>query len=144
MPRRTPKGNRRNGSGAACKGPSEKIAASSGSAQTSAEDIGSDPSSEDLIFPDDLVGEGIRDMPGPVPSPIHGSALGDLSDPGTGTLPHLSNVNLFLNNVSFLGYDWIEGLRKLSLSGQTETPLSFPVHHVNADAVLGLVLMMLF
>ena len=45
LPGRTPKGNRRNGSGAACKGPSKKIAASSGSAQTSAEDIGSDPSS---------------------------------------------------------------------------------------------------
>ena len=137
LPARTPKASRRNGSGAANKGPSEKIGASSGSAQTSAEDFGSDPSSEDLVFPDDLLVDATRDFPVPdsILTPV--SAAGDLPDPGTLTPPHLSNVNLFLNNVSFLGYDWIEGLRKLSLSGQPGFPLSFPVHCVNDEAAWG-------
>ena len=33
------------------------------------------------------------------------------------------NIKLFLNNVSFLGFDWIEGLRKLSLSGRASSSL---------------------
>ena len=76
-------------------------------------------------------------MPAQASPPLLGPAPGDHSGPGTSTLPLLSNVNLFLNNVSFLGYDWIEGLRKLSLSGQNGIPLSIPVHHVIANADPG-------
>ena len=137
LPGRFVNGSTRKGYGIERKGPSQKIEASSGTTQTSADELGSDPSSEELIFPNVMVDEGIRDSPAQVSPPLLGLAPGDHSCPGTPTLPLLSNVNLFLNNVSFLGYDWIEGLRKLPLSGQNGIPLSIPVHHVTADVVPG-------
>ena len=44
---------------------------------------------------------------------------------------------MFLNNVSFLGFDWIEGLRNFSLAGQNGIPLSIPVHPVIAEVDSG-------
>jgi len=38
-------------------------------------------------------------------------------NPGTSSFSLTPTVNLFLNSVSILGHDWIEGLQKLSLAG---------------------------
>ena len=46
------------------------------------------------------------------------------SCPGISTPPLSPHVNLFLNHVSYLGCDWIEGLRNLSFSGRVGS--SFP------------------
>ena len=62
-PGRNMKGSRRKGPGAASKGPSEKVVVSSSLVQTSADELRSDPSSEDLLFPDAMVDEGTREMP---------------------------------------------------------------------------------
>ena len=82
--------------------------------------------------------DGVKDAMVQYSLPISVSATGEPSGPGTPSFPILSNVNLFLNNVSFLGFDWIEGLKKISLSGHSGTPLSFPAHHVFADTFLGM------
>ena len=100
--------------------------------------MGSDPSSEELHFPEELLDDGVKDAMVQDSLPVSGSAPGEPSGPGTPSFPILSNVNLFLNNVSFLGFDWIEGLRKLSLSGHSGTPLSLPAHHVFADTFPGM------
>ena len=55
--------SRRKASEAAYKGSHEKVAGSSGSAQTSADEVGSDPSVEELLFSEPLMDEGFRDPP---------------------------------------------------------------------------------
>ena len=124
---------------AARKGPREKVDGSSGSAQTSADDLGSDPSSEELHFCKELLDDGVKDAMVQDSLPVSGSAPREPSGPGTPSFPILSNVNLFLNNVYFLGFEWIEGLRKLSLSGHSGTPLSLPAPLVFADTFPGMV-----
>ena len=42
---------------------------------------------------------------------------------GTSTFSLSPTVNLFMNNVTLLGSDWIEGLRNLSLSGRSSSSL---------------------
>ena len=107
LPGRSLNGRRQKDPVAARKGPREKADGSSGSAQTSADDLGSDPSSEELHFPEELLDDGVKDAMVQDTLPVFGSAPGEPSGPGTPSFPILSNVNLFLNNVSFLGFDWI-------------------------------------
>ena len=51
---------------------------------------------------------------------VDDTAIGDPFGFGNPKPPLLSNINLFLNNVSIHGFDWIDGLRNLSLSGQSD------------------------
>ena len=56
-------GSRRKASENGYKGNPEKGAGSSGSAQTSADEVGSDPSVEELLFTEPIMDEGLKDMP---------------------------------------------------------------------------------
>jgi len=48
------------------------------------------------------------------------------------------SVNLYLNNVTFLGQDWVEGLRNLSLSGPSGSKVSRISPSVRGEEALGL------
>ena len=138
LPVCTLNGSRRKGAPACQEGTSEKIAVTHGNAQTSADDLGNDPVCEDPIPSGPVVDEG------PSEQPSQASVLDNVISPrdptrlGISSLPFSSNVNLFLNNVSFLGFDWIEGLRKLSLSGHSGPSMPLPVPFIPTEAAPGL------
>lgn len=52
-----------------------------------------------------------------VPTPQVAAVPRGSPNPGTPSLTLSPSINLFMNSVSFLGNDWIEGLQKLSLAG---------------------------
>ena len=113
-------GNRRNGVRDAFDKPSEMPHEVFGPSQSSAEDLDSDLPVEELIVPVSGVVEDFLEQPVQSSIPVEEKAVGDPSGPGNPSLPLLSNVNLFLNNVSIHGFDWLDGLRKLSLAGQSD------------------------
>ena len=117
LPVRTLNGSRRKGASASQEGPSEKTVVFHGNDQPSTDECGSDLVCEDPILPGPAVDEGPSEQPAQASDSANVISPGDPPRPGISSLPLPSNVNLFLNSVSFLGYDWIEGLRKLSLSG---------------------------
>ena len=100
-----------------------KIDESHGLAHNSMEYQVSEPVCEEpnIVSPGRV--EGHQETIDQVQAPVFVNSPKDPSCSGTSTLPLSPNVNLFLNNVSFLGFDWIEGLRKLSLSGRASSYL---------------------
>jgi len=58
--------------------------------------------------------------------------------PGISSFTVSPSVNLFMNNVTFLGQDWVEGLRNLSLSGPSGSEGSRLSSCVRGEEVLGL------
>ena len=60
--------------------------------------------------------DAISELSEQVQAQEHVTSPKDPSGSGTSTFSLSPNVNLFMNNVTFLGFDWIEGLRNLSLS----------------------------
>ena len=71
------------------------------------------------------------------PAPVTVISPKDTTSPGISSLTLTPNVNLIMKNVSFFGLDWIEGLRKLSLSGRTVPPLPHHVPFLTAEDELG-------
>jgi len=59
-------------------------------------------------------------------------------NPGTPTFTLSPSVNLFMNSVSFLGNDWIEGLQKLSLAGPSGSVESRFCSNIVGKELLGL------
>jgi len=59
-----------------------------------------------------------------VPSPQAVADPRGSPNPGTPSYTLSPSVNLFMNSVSFLGNDWIEGLQKLSLAGPSGSVVS--------------------
>ena len=127
-------GMRRNGVREAFDKPFEMPQEGLGPSQSSAEELDSDLPVEELNIPVSGVAEESLDQPAQTSILVEDKATGDPSDPGNPIPPLLANVNLFLNNVSLHGFDWIDGLRKLSLSGQSDLHLPF----VSDEIFLGL------
>ena len=131
-------GSRRKGASASREGPSKKTAVFHGNDQPSTDECGSDPVCEDPILPGPAVDEGPSEQLAQASDLANVISPGDPPRLGISSLPLPSNVSLFLNNVSFLGYDWIEGLRKLSLSGQSGPSLPLPMPITPAEAAPGM------
>ena len=83
------------------------------------EEHASIPVTEEPIIVSSGRAEGFPESSVQVQAPVIVISPEDPSRPGTSTLSLSPTVNLFLNDVSFLGSNWIEGLRKLSLSGRS-------------------------
>ena len=126
--------NRRKGDWVAHDKPSDLPHVVYGPSQSSADELDSDMPIEDLAVPAPGMVIGILDQTVQTSFLVEDSANGEPSGPGNPNLPLLSNVNMFLNNVSFIGSDWIDGSRKLSLSGKSV--LSLP--SVSAEVFSGL------
>ena len=105
-----------------------------GPSQSSADELDSDLPLEDLAMPVPGTADGILEPTVQTSVLVEDSAIGELSSPGNPIFPLFKNVNLFMNNVSFVGSDWIDGLRKLSLSGKSVLPLSSDVGFLGLDS----------
>ena len=118
-------GMRRNGVREAFVNPFEKPPEVFGPSQSFAEELDSNMPVEELNIPISGVAEVNLVQPMQTSILVEDKAIGDPTDPGNPIPPLFANVNLFLNNVSLHGFDWIDGLRKLSLSGQSDIPFPF-------------------
>ena len=54
-----------------------------------------------------------------LPAPQREEVPRGLDTPDISSFSFPPSVNLFLNSVTLLGHDWVEGLRNLSLSGSS-------------------------